>query len=379
MRTYSVLTLFGTRPEVIKLAPVLHVLNDTPEVRSVAVSSGQHTELLQPFIALFKIVVAHDLALMQPDQTPAQFLARALTALEGVLGKELPEVVLVQGDTTTALAGALASFHRCIPVGHVEAGLRSGDPLNPFPEEINRRLISRLATWHFAATPRNRDTLLSEGVAPQRVFLTGNPVVDALNTILEVDAVSPLLAGILEQTHSKKRIMLTTHRRESFGAVMAGNLTVLRDFVAAHEDVALVFPVHPNPNVRRVASNLLEGCPRTYLLPPLDYPDFIGLMRQSWLIVSDSGGVQEEAASLGVPLLVPRKNTERPEAVECGSARLVHTPEALRVSLEDTYQERAERPAQPVANPFGAGDSGRRIVAALLQALQDSTIPGEPA
>src|SRR5215468_460888 len=190
MTELTILTLFGTRPEVIKLAPVVHALEATPGLRSVVVSSGQHRELLRPFVDLFRLRVDHDLQLMQPGQTPSQVCARALTALDPILAEERPDVVLVQGDTTTALAGALAAFHRRIPVGHVEAGLRSGDPLNPFPEEMNRRLISRLATFHFAATPRNRATLLAEGVNPNTVFLTGNPVVDALQTILTRNTVS---------------------------------------------------------------------------------------------------------------------------------------------------------------------------------------------
>lgn len=374
MHSHTVLTLFGTRPEVIKLAPVLHALDEVPGVRSVAVSSGQHTDLLTPLIRLFDLRVDHDLQLMRPGQTPSEVLARALAALDPLLDRERPDVVLVQGDTTTALAGALAAFHRRVPVGHVEAGLRSGDPCNPFPEEMNRQLITRLAAWHFAATPRNRDTLLSEGVAAERIFLTGNPVVDALQTILRQNAVPPLLAQVLQQTAGQKRITLTTHRRESFGEVMADNLKALREFVAAHEDVALIFPVHPNPSVRGVAGDLLGNCPRIHLLPPFDYPDFIGLMGRSWLIVSDSGGVQEEAPSLGVPVLVLRRNTERPEALECGAARLAPTADALRALLEDTYRERGAAAASPVVNPFGAGDSGRRIVAAVLNALAGHTI-----
>jgi UDP-N-acetylglucosamine 2-epimerase (non-hydrolysing) len=380
MTPLTILTLFGTRPEAIKLAPVLHALEAEPGFRSVVVSSGQHRDLLQPFVELFGLRVDHDLKLMQPGQTPSQVCARALTALDPILEQERPAAVLVQGDTTTALAGALAAFHRRIPVGHVEAGLRSGDPLNPFPEEMNRRLITRLATFHFAATARNRDTLLAEGVPAERVFLTGNPVVDALQTILAKNEVSGGLTQLLEQTAGQKRITLTTHRRESFGEVMGDNLKVLREFVAAHEDVALVFPVHPNPQVRCVAGDLLGGVARVHLLPPLDYPDFLGLMARSWLIVSDSGGVQEEAPTLGVPLVVLRKNTERPEAVECGAARLAPTAESLRLALEGVYQDRggATTP-RPVPNPFGQGDSGARIVASLHRALTDGTMSGRSA
>jgi UDP-N-acetylglucosamine 2-epimerase (non-hydrolysing) len=370
----TVLTIFGTRPEVIKLAPVLRELAAASSgVRSVVVCTGQHIDLLGPFISLFGLRIDHDLRLMRPGQTPNILCARALAALDPVLADEKPDVVLVQGDTTTALAGALAAFHHRVPVGHVEAGLRSGDPLSPYPEEMNRRLISRLATLHFAATARNRDTLLAEGVDPRRVFLTGNPVVDALQTILARQDISPTLRQVLAGTEGLKRIALTTHRRESFGATLAGNLTVLRDFVAEHQDVALVFPVHPNPQVRGPAGDLLGNRPRIHLLPPLDYGDFIGLLARSWLIVSDSGGVQEEAPTLGVPLLVLRKNTERPEAVECGSARLAgDSPALLRSLLDEAYRD--DRHNRQVINPFGRGDSGRRIVAALLGALEDTTM-----
>src|SRR6266540_2775815 len=258
-RTRTVLTIFGTRPEVIKLAPVLRELDVLPDLRSVIVSSGQHADLAEPFVRLFGLRIDHDLRLMQPGQTPNQLCARVLAAVDPVLAAEKPDLVLVQGDTTTALASALAAFHQRIPIGHVEAGLRSGDPLSPYPEEMNRRLITRLATFHFAATPRNRDTLLAEGISPDNVFLTGNPVVDALQTILARNTVSPVLRQVLQATEGFRRLTITTHRRESFGPVLAANLAALRDFVAAHEDVALVFPVHPNPQVRGPAGDVLGG------------------------------------------------------------------------------------------------------------------------
>ena len=372
--TRTVLTVFGTRPEVIKLAPVLRALGETG-LRSVVVSSGQHVDLVQPFVELFGLRIDHDLRLMRPGQTPSEVCARVLTALDPVLAGEQPDLVLVQGDTTTALAAALAAFHRRVPVGHVEAGLRSGDPLSPFPEEMNRRLISRLATLHFAATERNRATLLAEGVPAGRVFLTGNPVVDALQTLLARDAISPTLREVLRQTEGLRRIALTTHRRESFDGTLAANLAVLRDFVAGREDVTLVFPVHPNPQVRGPAGDVLGGLPRVHLLPPLDYCDFIGLLSRSWLIVSDSGGVQEEAPTLGVPLLVLRKNTERPEAVECGSARLADSPERLRALLDEAHRDRTG--GRRVENPFGRGDAGKRIVEAIVSAFyRCTTAPG---
>jgi UDP-N-acetylglucosamine 2-epimerase (non-hydrolysing) len=371
-RPLRVLTLFGTRPEVIKLAPVIRELEAEPEgFRSIVVASGQHEDLAQPFIASFGIKVHHELRVMEPGQTPNRVCAKVLAALDPLLEREQPHLVLVQGDTSTALAGALAAFHRRVAVGHVEAGLRSGDPLSPFPEEMNRRLITRLASMHFAATALNRDTLLAEGVPDAAVFLTGNPVVDALKAILSRPPADPAVTQVLEATQGLKRVVLTTHRRESFGEVMSENLRVLRRFVEAHEDAALVFPVHPNPVVVETAQGILSGHPRIHLIRPLGYPDFVCLLSRAWLIVSDSGGVQEEAPTLGKPLLVLRENTERPEAVAAGVARLVGgDPLSLAAMLEEVRQPGSwAEGAARVENPFGRGDSGRRIVDAIKQTL----------
>jgi UDP-N-acetylglucosamine 2-epimerase (non-hydrolysing) len=369
MRLAPVIALFGTRPEVIKLAPVLRELASRPGApRLINVASGQHGDLLYPFAELFGIRIDHDLRVMEPGQTPSEVCARVLTGFDAILARERPALLLVQGDTTTALAGALAAFHRRVPVAHVEAGLRSGDPGSPFPEEVNRRLITRLATWHFAATDRNRDTLVAEGVPAHAVFVTGNPIVDALQTFLAPARAGRELAALLEATRPFKRLVLTTHRRESFGARLSANLRALRGFVDRHADVVLLFPVHPNPAVRESAEAVFGGHERIRLLAPLSYPDFIGLLSSAWLIVSDSGGVQEEAPSLGRPLLVLRDNTERPEAVEQGIARLVTSPNALVRELEqalwpDSWAERV----RAVANPFGRGDAGRRIVDVLTR------------
>jgi UDP-N-acetylglucosamine 2-epimerase (non-hydrolysing) len=360
----KVLTLFGTRPEVVKLAPVVrHLESAGGAVQTLNVCSGQHEDLLRPFVRLFRIRVDHDLKVMAPDQSPSAVCSRVLQSLDGLLERERPDLMLVQGDTTTAMAGALAGFHRGVPVGHVEAGLRSGDVSSPYPEEMNRRLITRLATYHFAATPRNRRTLVAEGVDESRVFVTGNPVVDAVSSVVAEAVPGPTVDAALASTEGLRRIVLTTHRRESFGAAMTGNMRVLRRFVDAHEDAALVFPVHPNPVVVKAASSLLDAHPRIHLMPPLGYEDFLVLLSRAFLAVSDSGGVQEEAPTLGKPLLVLRENTERPEALECGIARLVGgRPERLAALLEEAWRpgswaERAER----TENPFGKGDSGRRI------------------
>src|SRR5207247_6866939 len=341
MQKRKVLTIFGTRPEVIKLAPVIKELEAQRDAFLIVnVTSAQHTDLLYPFIRLFGIRVDHDLRTMVPKQTPSQVCARVLAGLDTLLSDERPDLILVQGDTTTAMAGALAGFHRRVPIGHVEAGLRSGNTYSPYPEEMNRRLITRLAAYHFAATRRNRATLLSEGVPEDTVFVTGNPVVDALHAILERAGESPAVARLLEATSGLKRIVLTTHRRESFGEVMAGNLGALRSFVASHPDVALIFPVHPNPAVLGPATATLSGHPRIHLVPPLGYEDFIVLLSLAWLGVSDSGGGQEGAPTLGGPVVMHLGNTERPEAIEAGVARLVGgVPTRLAAMLADAPQD----------------------------------------
>ncbi len=385
------MTVFGTRPEVIKLAPVVAELARRPaRFRSVVVSSGQHVELLDPFVKLFGLTVDHDLAAMRPGQQLTQLFARVAQALDPILDTVRPDVVLVQGDTTTAVAAALAAFHRRIPVGHVEAGLRTGDPQSPFPEEMNRRLISRLARWHFAGTRDNVLALRREGVPPASIFLTGNPVVDALQGLGNRPP-SDRLAKLLAATDGLKRIALTTHRRESFPAALEQNLRALRSFLDRHPDTALIFPMHPNPIVRAKAYSVLAGVERAHLTEPFDYPDFIALLRHSWRIASDSGGVQEEAPSLGVPLIVLRESTERLEAVACGAATLAPTAAALAEALTEAYWATADTPGAPsadasshetevdfgevppvapaVRNPFGDGRAAKRIANVLVREL----------
>jgi len=377
-----VLCVFGTRPEVIKLAPVLQALRSRADLDTFVVSSGQHTTLLYPFLDFFGIQLNEDLQVMQPDQTPNEVCARVMSALEPIVRREKPSLILVQGDTTTALAGAMTGFHHRIPVGHVEAGLRSGNPLSPFPEEMNRRLVSQVATYHFAATAGNRAALLAEGVPEAGIFVTGNPVVDSLQFILKNAQPSLRAAELLQLAAGKKLIVLTTHRRESFGRVMRQHLRTLRDFVHQHSDLALVFAVHPNPSVRAAAEAELGGGSaandRIHLVEPLNYPDFVHLLQRAWLLVSDSGGIQEEAPTLHKPLLVLRSNTERPEAVESGVAILVgdetnSQPDRLRQLLhaaltDETWAERV----RTAVNPFGNGDSGEIIASILHRELVGS-------
>lgn len=368
----KVLTVFGTRPEIVKLAPVIQQLEPMHAfIRTINVDSGQHADLLHPFLTMFGVRVDRKLRGMEPDQTTSELCARIFQQLSPVLGQERPDLVLVQGDTTTALAGALASVQQGIPVAHVEAGLRSGNLLSPYPEEMHRSLITRLAAYHFVATPRNRDSLLREGVVPGSIFLTGNPVVDALRGVLRRTREARGLKSVLPQTAGRKCIVLTTHRRESFGAALADNLRALCRFVREHDDVVLVFPVHPNPNVAIPAKAICGGHPRVILTEPLDYGDFIDLLSKAWLIVSDSGGIQEEAPSLGKPLLILRENTERPECIEAGIARLVGgRSERLTTMLHEAYRKGSWIDSVgKVQNPFGNGDSGKRIVACVATIL----------
>ena len=367
----KILTIFGTRPEVIKIAPVIRELERCPErFETINVTTGQHSDLLYPFIELFKLRVDHDLQVMDTDQTPGGVCARALMLLEPLLKRYRPDMLLVQGDTSTTLAGALAGFYNRVPVGHIEAGLRSGDLNSPYPEEMNRILVSRLATYHFAATARNRETLLREGVDDKQIFVTGNPVVDALNTILETP-VSARTRELFEATEGKKRLVVTLHRRESLESRIVETLKVLRDFVAEHSDVAMIFPVHPNPRVTEAASKVLGAKERVLLTAPLGYQDFIHLLSASWLIVSDSGGIQEEAPSLRKPLLVVRENTERSEAMETGFIQLVSQgPARLRSLMEELYSRAGKsQESWSDKNPFGEGDSGKQIVRVIADRL----------
>jgi len=371
-RRQKIVIVFGTRPEAIKLAPVYHALREHAcAFDAVTICTGQHRELLLPFLQMLGLRTDFELQALSPGQSSNQLLAKVLARLDEVLAVIQADVVVVQGDTTSALAGALAGFQRQIPVAHVEAGLRTRDALSPFPEEMNRRLITRLARWHYAATEFNRQALLAEGVEDSRIFVTGNPVLDSLQNIRARGKRSRRLEQLAEAVHGKKLLVLTTHRRENLGEVMASHLRALRDFVAAHTDVALAFPVHPNPAVGAVARAILADTPNIHLIDPLDYSDFIGLLELAWIIVSDSGGIQEEAPSLGKPLLVLRENTERPEAVEIGVAKLVGTSAIrLRELLEQNYRDTSWiEQCRHVANPFGQGNSGKLIVKALAASL----------
>ena len=363
----KVLVLFGTRPEIIKLAPVIHELK-LQNFQVVAVSSGQQRDLAQTFVKFFNLEIAHDLRVMRENQTPNQVCAKIITALDALLELEKPDLIIVQGDTATALAGAMCAFNRKIPIGHIEAGLRSGDAANPFPEEMNRRLITQLANLHFAATEQNKLNLLAENVADDKIFVTGNPVTDALMTAQNDLRPSSQVRDLLRKTQNSRRILLTTHRREAHGATMRQNLMVLREFIEQNADTTLIFPIHPNPQVRAAVRAAFLEHNRVFLLDPVDYTDFICLMKHAWLIVSDSGGVQEEAPSLGKPLLILRETTERPEAVESGTAKLVGDADNLRKLLNEININAAWIDSvKHIPNPFGDGRAATKIVAAIAQ------------
>ena len=363
----KILIVFGTRPEAIKLFPVIRALEADPRFRPVVCVSAQHRQMLDQVLEIAGIVPDHDLDLMQPGQTLDSLTALLLTRLGAVMDAEQPERVIVQGDTATAMAGALAAYYRKIPVDHVEAGLRSGNIYHPWPEEVNRKIIGSIASLHFAPTAVAAGKLLAEQVPADRVHITGNTVIDALKWVQTRIVAKPALAGDLadlERLFAGRRIIgVTSHRRENFGEGMANIAQAIRQ-IAARQDVAVIFPVHLNPNVRAVMNQALGGLSNVALIEPLDYPHFVRLLSIAEIMLTDSGGVQEEAPALGKPVLVMRETTERPEGVSAGTARLVGT-DATRIVTElfNLLDDKAAYEAMARAhNPFGDGQSAGRIV-----------------
>ncbi|HEX6422071.1 MAG TPA: UDP-N-acetylglucosamine 2-epimerase (non-hydrolyzing) [Acidimicrobiales bacterium] len=362
-----VLCVFGTRPESIKMAPVVAELGARPGVDCSVAVTAQHREMLDDVLDLFGILPDHDLDLMTAGQTPSQVTARILGEIDDLLAKSDPDWVVVQGDTTTAMAAGLGAFHARVRVAHVEAGLRTHDRTQPFPEEVNRRVVSMVTDLHFAPTDAARANLLAEGVDERDVIVTGNPVVDAFVDIASrpFDTAGTPLAEV--PLGDGRLVVLTAHRRETLGAPMREALAAARALVERHDDVRIVYPVHPNPRVRAVAYEVLDGIDRVHLVPPLDYRCFVGLLSRAHLVLTDSGGVQEEAPSVGVPVLVLRDTTERPEAVEAGTARLVGTSATKIVTAASRLLgDRAAYDAMARAsNPYGDGHARVRIADAL--------------
>jgi len=369
--TKRVVVGFGTRPEAIKMAPVVHRLREHGGFDVRVLVTGQHREMLDQVLRLFEIEADADLDVMVPRQTLPQLTGRVLDRLVPVLDEFEPDAVLVQGDTTTTLVTALAAFYRKTPVGHIEAGLRTDNIYSPFPEEMNRRLVSQLATWHFPPTGVTEKRLLAEGVDPGRVWVTGNTVIDALFEVVEKPFVFDP-GPIADALSSGRRIVLmTSHRRENWGQPLRDVCRAAKRLVQTYDDVHVLFSVHLNPEVQVVAREILGGIDRVDLVPPQDYLPFVHLMKASTIILSDSGGVQEEAPSLGVPVLVLRDCTERPEALAAGTVRLVGTDEsAVFAEASLLLDDAAEYDAMAQAsNPFGDGHAAQRIAEVLAEQL----------
>ena len=366
----TILIIFGTRPEAIKLFPVVAALRADARFKVRVCVSAQHRGMLDQVLEIAGIVPDHDLDLMKPDQTLDGLTAALLTGLGQVMDLEQPARVIVQGDTATAMCGALAAYYRKIPVDHVEAGLRSGDIYQPWPEEVNRKIIGTIASLHFAPTEVSAAALIAENVDPARVHVTGNTVIDALHWVTARIAAEPALASGLAELEARfkgKRIIgVTSHRRENFGGGLANIADAIRR-IAARDDVAIIFPVHPNPNVRAVMDRALAGLANVALIEPLDYPHFAHLLSLAEIMLTDSGGVQEEAPALGKPVLVMRETTERPEGVTAGTARLVGTDaDNIVTEIFTLLDDKAAYEAMARAhNPFGDGQTARRIVELL--------------
>ncbi len=371
-RKIKVLSIFGTRPEAVKMAPIVQELEKQAEIESWVCVTAQHREMLDQVLNLFQITPDIDLNLMQPNQTLAELTANIFHTLDPVLEKINPDWILVQGDTTTVMAAAINAFYRHIHIGHVEAGLRTHQKWAPFPEEINRRIASVVADLHFAPTPLSKKNLLQEGIAEQIIKVTGNTVIDALHQIIK-EPTPHEIQELLEQkdilNKKKQLIVVTAHRRESFGEPIRNICYAIKTIAEKHADsIELVYPVHLNPNIQEPVHELLQSLPNVTLLPPIEYLPLIHLLKHAKLVLTDSGGIQEEATGLGIPTLVLRDVTERPEGVSAGVLKLVGTDaytiaKETQVLLTDQAKYNAMAHA---TNPFGDGHAAKRIVDALL-------------
>ncbi len=365
----KVLTVFGTRPEAIKMAPLVKKLNEEPEIESILCVTAQHREMLDQVLDLFELVPDYDLNIMKQNQTISQITSNVLMGLEEIFNKERPDIVLVHGDTTTTFAASLAAFYQQVRVGHVEAGLRTYDKYSPYPEEMNRILTGHIADLHFAPTERNRQNLLREAISDEAIFITGNTVIDAL---LEVaDKPYEFEDETIKNIDFEKRrvITVTCHRRENLGENMEQIFSAIRDIAAEFEDTEIIYPVHMNPKVRETAGRILGNASRIHLIEPLQYQPFSNLMAKSHLIITDSGGIQEEAPSLGKPVLVVRKETERPEAIEAGTVKLagVSRDTIYQMTKELLTDEEAYGKMARAVNPYGDGRACERIIKILQE------------
>jgi len=369
----KVMTVFGTRPEAIKMAPLVKELEKNYEtIQSIVTVTAQHRQMLDQVLEIFEIIPDYDLNIMKDRQTLTDVTMRALEGLNQVLQEAKPDIVLVHGDTTTTFVASLAAFYNSIPIGHVEAGLRTWNKFSPYPEEMNRQLTGVMADLHFAPTAVSKKNLLQENKSENNIFVTGNTAIDALKTTVKPQYSHP----ILKQLGQDRLILMTAHRRENLGEPMENMFRAIRRLVEKHHDVQVVYPVHMNPVVRQIADKILGQNSGIHLIEPLDVIDFHNFASRAYLILTDSGGVQEEAPSLGVPVLVLRDTTERPEGVEAGTLKLAGTDEGVIFNLADELlsNEEAHDAMAKASNPYGDGNASKRIVDAILYYMKTTEI-----
>ena len=366
MKKIKVMTIFGTRPEAIKMAPLVNELKQDEAIETIVCVTAQHRQMLDQVLRIFKIVPDYDLNIMKERQTLAQITSNVLNGIMSVIEDAKPDIVLVHGDTTTTFAGALASFYSKVRIGHVEAGLRTGDKYSPFPEEMNRKLVGSMADLHFSPTANNKNNLLKENVSEDGIYVTGNTVIDALKTTVS-GSYSFNTPALKELDFNKRIILVTAHRRENLGEPLRNIFKAIRRIAEEYKDVEVVYPVHLNPAVQEPAKEILGELDNVHLISPLDVQELHNLMAKSYMVMTDSGGLQEEAPALGKPVLVLRQETERPEAVEAGTVRMAGTSEEdvyklAKTLLDDSTQYEKMNKA---ANPYGDGKASARIVKAI--------------
>lgn len=360
----KVMTIFGTRPEAIKMAPLVKELGNREEIKSIVCVTAQHREMLDQVLEVFDIKPDYDLNIMKQGQTLSEITSRVLMGLEEIIQKEKPNIILVHGDTTTTFAGALAAFYNNVDIGHVEAGLRTWNKYSPFPEEMNRQMVDRMSDMYFAPTEVSKNNLIKENIDIDKIYVTGNTAIDAMKTTVNDNYYNE----IFDWVGDDKLILLTAHRRENLGEPMRNIFRAVKRIIEKHNDIKVIYPIHLNPKVREVANDVFEGVDRIRLIEPLEVFDFHNFINKSYIILTDSGGIQEEAPSLGKPVLVLRDTTERPEGVEAGTLKLVGTDEDtiynetdILLSSKEEYDKMSK-----ASNPYGDGSASRYIVDAII-------------
>ncbi len=369
MKKIKVMSIFGTRPEAIKMAPLVKELEKREEIESIVCVTAQHREMLDQVLETFKIKPDYDLDIMKSGQTLSDITTRVLKGLEDVIAECKPDIVLVHGDTTTTFAGALAAFYQQVAIGHVEAGLRTNDKYSPYPEEMNRQMVDCMTDIYFAPTNLSKENLLKENIEESKIYVTGNTVIDAMSTTISDSYMHKELEWIKD---SDRMILLTAHRRENLGEPMRRIFKGIKRVVDEFSDIKVIYPIHMNPKVREVANEVFAGCDRVRLIEPLEVFDFHNFQNKSYLILTDSGGIQEEAPSLGKPVLVLRDTTERPEGIEAGTLKLVGTDEeTIYQETKKLLEDKSEyEKMSKASNPYGDGKASQRIVDAIIERLE---------